>query len=193
MSGAKELYNSIIFIQKWQQLIRDIRDASILKLNDYCKNNDLSFNFSKGLPYPEHGIHYGTYIPFKSDNKELEKFIYFGFNFNLYDKKNVKSYPTYNVIGTKLNDFISKNENIPAEISFYMKAKQEQLIEDFIFGLALHGDELSDKSKEELSHICIEDDLGYFYVPIDTQLLYDINTVEPITNQILNICKKYIF
>lgn len=193
MSNARELYNSIVFIEKWQKLIRNIRDAAIDKLNSYCENNSLEFNFSTGLPYPEHGIHYGTYIPFKSENKELNKFIYFGFNFNLYDKKNVKSYPTYNVIGTKLNDFKDKKENIPEEISFYMKAKKEQLIEDFIFGLALHGDELSQKSKEELTHICIEDDLGYFYVPIDMQLLYNVDNVEPITNQILNICKKYIF
>lgn len=193
MSNAKELYNSIIFIEKWQQLIRNIRDASIEKLNGYCKNNNLQFKFSQGLPYPEHGIHYGTYIPFFSDGKKYEKFIYFGFNFNLYDKKNVRSFPTYNVIGTKLNDFLLSNEKIPDEISFYMKAKREQLIEDFIFGVALQGDELSAKCKEELSHICIEDDLGYFYVPIDMQLLFNMDNINSITDQILNICKKYIF
>lgn len=193
MGNIKDLYNSIIFIEQWQNLIREIRDLTISKLNKYSSEKNINIQFSKGTPYPDSGIHYGSFINFEKNNKKYSNVFYFGFNFNLYQESNIASYPSFSVVGDKLNDIKIDKDKLPSAISTYLKAKKDELIDEYIFGVALQNNIIKKHYIDELRINSIEDIENYYYIPIETHLLYNKENIDGIATQILNICIKFLF
>lgn len=193
MSGVKEIYYSIKFLEKWQGLISNITNYSVDKLNEFATKYNFSNHFSIGELYPTSGIKYGNYINFHKNDKTFTDFLYFGFNFNLYEAKNIAHYPKQDIIGSKLNHMSNEKHYYPRELEHFMKAKQEELVDEFIFGLSLHKKGLTEEAINELNKVSIRDIDDFFYIPIETHLLYLEENVEQISLQIINICKKYLF
>lgn len=191
--NTKDIYNSITFIEKWQNLITDIRDCSINLLNDYCDANEIEAEFSVGLSYPKQGIHYGNYIDCCSKRGRISNVVYFGFNFNLYDKKNIKSYPDNDTLGKQINNMLQRPETLTDELSDFIEAKKDEIIDKFIFGVAFLGSELNDNSRQFCNNHSIEDKDGNFYIPVPSHLLYENNSIALISERIFQICKEYLF
>ena len=192
MSGVQEIYKSILFLENWQKIIKDITEISVSTLNEYAKNNKYNIHFSLGERYPKVGIKYGNFINYENKDKQYSEFLYFGFNFNLYKKEEILSYPKDDIIGSKLNT-LHNTASLTNGVEQFLNAKQDELIDEFIFGMAVNTNGLNEDTIIDLENSFIEDVNHFVYIPIDSHLLFLDKNKEQISTQIINICKKYLF